>query len=840
MSESSAITPSQFTTFGDLLKFLRRRAGLSQTELSIGVGYSISQISRLENNERAPDPAAIAARFVSELDLEKEPAWVARLLELATRARDPGQSEAAPAEGETPPHNLPLQLTSFIGREREVQDIKDLLLERSSHADTVRLLTLTGPGGSGKTRLALRAASEVLVEFSDGVFFISLAAISDPTLVLPTVMQTLDVIRIGNQTPLDALKEHLRGKQVLLVLDNFEQVLDAAPLLTALLWSVPALKLLVTSRVILHLSGEREYLVPPLPVPDLTSPSLDVLVRNEAVALFVQRARAVRQDFQLTPANASAVAEICVRLDGLPLAIELAAARSKVLAPDAMLSRLSSRLGLLTGGARDLPARQQTLRNTIDWSYHLLPLAEKTLFARLGVFVGGWILDAAERVCNAGGDLSGDMVHRLDALLDHNLIRQHITSAGAVRFGMLETLREYALEQLAASGELETLRQQHADYYLALVEVALPTNFGDYLTPNSRQRIEEEQDNLWAALAWSQGTSGKAQMALRLAEISEVISNYSEERSLLERVLAYADAEGGYDSHTRARVLNKLGNSQAWIGDYAGGELRFAESLALFQELGDRVWTAATLERWGWVARERGETSIARHRLEQALALAHGLNDNTLLFVATNTLAETMTMQGDTVAARRILNEILPIEREVGERWSLGWTLNHLGHVAQIEGEYAQATRLHAESLLLFHDVNEPSFGVVEALHCLGETALAQGDAALAAKHLKESLKVAQKAGFSICMVWCLAGLAGVAVLNQEPERAALLWGAAEALRHRIGAREGPATHATHERLMTQAHEQLGDATFEAALAEGRELKREEAIAYAMQGIGKE
>ena len=408
-------------------------------------------------------------------------------------------------------HNLPIQLTTFIGRERDLAAVKLLLA-------STRLLTLTGVGGTGKTRLALQVATELLGEFGDGVFFVNLAPIPNPDLVALTIAQTLAVSVLSEQLLLERLKDHLRDKHMLLVLDNFEHLLEAAPQLTTLLAVAPGLTLLVTSRVVLHLSGEQELPVPPLAVPDLQQlPGVETLSQVAAVALFIQRAQAAQPDFQMTETTAPAVAEICVRLDGLPLAIELAAARSKVLQPAALLARLSSRLGLLTGGARDLPARQQTLRSTIEWSYRLLAAEEQVLFVRLGVFAGGWTLEAAEPVCNAAGDLPFDMLDGLQALLDHSLLTREVWSEGTPRFSMLETIGEYARERLEASGEAQAIRRQHAAYFLALAEAGVPPTGWQFPEPARLDQIAMEHDNLRAAMTWAQSAVGDPELGLRLA-----------------------------------------------------------------------------------------------------------------------------------------------------------------------------------------------------------------------------------------------------------------------------------------------------------------------------------
>src|SRR5215207_8989962 len=395
-------------------------------------------------------------------------------------------------------NNLPAQPTPLVGRERELEEALALL--RASH---VRLLTFTGPGGTGKTRLGLQAAAELTDEFEDGVFFVALAAIADPTLVAPAITRTLGLAESGNQTAEELLEGYLRDRQVLLVLDNFEQVLESASLLDALLSAAPGLKVLATSRTALRLYGEHEFPVPPLSLPDIASlPPVEHLTRYEAVRLFVDRARAIRPDFSLTEENAPAVIEICSRLDGLPLAIELAAARIKLLPPQAMLSRLGNRLKLLTGGARNLPERQRTLRNAIAWSHEMLDEGEKTLFARLAVFSGGSTLEAIEAVCDAEGDLPVDALDGVSSLLDKSLLRQEEGLEGEPRFAMLETIREYAREELEESGDAEEVKRAHAEYFLALAEEADPELKGpgqlEWL-----QRLETEHDNMRAAFTWA-------------------------------------------------------------------------------------------------------------------------------------------------------------------------------------------------------------------------------------------------------------------------------------------------------------------------------------------------
>src|SRR3712207_5734721 len=395
-------------------------------------------------------------------------------------------------------NNLPLQPTPLIGREKEVAEV----CERLSRSE-VRLLTLTGAGGTGKTRLGLHAAAELTGEFEDGVFFVSLAAIRDPQLVVPAVARMLGVKEAGGQPLLESLEYYLDEKHILLMVDNFEQVLEAAPMVTELLSTAPNLKVLATSRIPLRLYGEHEYSVPPLALPDpRRSPSVERLTQYEAVRLFVERAQAAKADFSETNENAPAVAEICYRLDGLPLAIELAAARIKVLSPQKMLERLGNRLKLLTGGARDLPERQRTLRSTIEWSYGLLGEGEKVFFARLSVFAGGRTLEAIEAICDAESDLPVDVLDGLGSLVDKNLLKQEEGVGREPRFVMLETIHEYAREKLQESEEGEDIRRLHAEYFLALAEEADPGLEEGAQQAVWVERLEEEHDNIRAALSW--------------------------------------------------------------------------------------------------------------------------------------------------------------------------------------------------------------------------------------------------------------------------------------------------------------------------------------------------
>ncbi len=498
----SAIQPEQFATFGQLLRFLRQRAGLTQRELSIAVGYSESQISRLEKNQRAPDQAILAARFVPALHLGQERGWTARLLTLAA-APQPAAPPDQPAKHATAapptPHNLPIQLTSFIGRAPEIAEVKDRLTE-------ARLVTLTGSGGCGKTRLALQVAGDLLSDYPDGVWwleFAPLSSLSDPGLIPQVLAAALGVREELGQPLLTTATEFLRPRRALLILDNCEHLIDAcAHLAEALLRAGPHLRLLATSREALGVPGETAQRVPSLAGPDPGQPpDLARLARWDAVRLFVERAALAQPQFTLTAENAPAVAQICQRLDGIPLALELAATRVKALAVEQIAARLDDSFHLLTGGSRTALPRQQTLRATMDWSHSLLTEPERRLFRRLAVFSGTWSLEAAEAVCAGAGLEAAAILDTLTRLIDKSLVQAE-ELAGEMRYSRLETVRQYAREKLVAAQEHEPYLDQHLNFYLQQVQEAEPWLDAGQQT-EWYTRLEIDQDNLRAALEWA-------------------------------------------------------------------------------------------------------------------------------------------------------------------------------------------------------------------------------------------------------------------------------------------------------------------------------------------------
>jgi len=622
---------------------------------------------------------------------------------------------------------------------------------------------------------------------------------------------------------------------VLLVLDNFEQVIAAAPLIAELLAACPQLTALVTSREALRLSGERVYPVPPLGLANPRAlPPLDALARYAAVELFVQRAQAIKPDFQLTTENASAIAEICNRLDGLPLAIELAAVRIKLLSPPAMLARLERRLDFLTGGARDLPARQQTLRGAIAWSYDLLDEAEQRLFRGLSVFVGGCTLESVEAVVleASGGGLGLDQV---GSLADKSLLRYVEGADGEPRFVMLGVLREFGLEALRSSGEHDSLRERHARYFLALAEQ----------TDSSLERagqaqwidhMEQEHDNLRAALEWSQVAPGQEEVCWRLASALglfwEARGYFSEGRQRLSGLLASPAAQGR--TAARARLLARAAELAYRQSDFSATIELAAQSLSIWRELGDQPGIASALLKLGNAATEGGDYAAATGLLEEALTIWRDLGDRHGTARALISSAWTALRSGNDQLAKARMQSALAISRELGDARSMGFELAGLGEVALRAGDYDRATALLEESLALRRQLGN-KWGVGVSLGTLGWAALRAGDWGRAVARLSESLDVRQEIGDKGGCAWCLERLAEVALARGQPDKAARLLAAAYALRDTIGSVIDPVDLPEHERTLGVLRAQLGEEGFADCWTEGRALSLEQAVASALE-----
>jgi predicted ATPase/class 3 adenylate cyclase len=720
------------------------------------------------------------------------------------------------------PNNLPTQATPLLGRERELELARERLLRQD-----VRLLTLVGPGGTGKTRLGLQLAADLSDRFEDGVFFVALAPISDPDLVPSTIAQTMGVRDGGGRPVLDGLREYLREKQVLLLLDNFEQILAAAPVVSELLNGAPRAKILVTSRSALQVRGEHEYAVPPLALPDARSPATPaVLSQYSAVSLFIERAAAIKPDFAVTNENAPAVAEICHRLDGLPLAIELAAARIRFLSPQAILARLERRLPLLTGGARDLPARQQTLRSAIAWSYDLLTTEEQALFRRLAIFVGGCPFEAAEAVCNADGSLGIDVLDGIGSLVAQSLLKE-IGSENEPRFGMLETIREYGLEMLEAAGEATTVQERHAAHYLALA-IASPN------VPEGFDRLEQDHDNLRAALQWLT-ERGDTERALRLAaELNGMwgIHGYlTEGRDRLARALALPEAQARAD--TRASALNAAGRLAFNQGDYAVAQGYWERSLVLRREIGDAGRVADTLSNLGHLARERGDYATARRLITESLEISRaegGIGGGRRL----DHLGLVVLQQGDYATARSLFQQALDIASETQDEFGVMWAVARLGHVAHAEGNLAEARACYEQSLPTQRRWDDKR-AIASMLRNLAMVDVDEGQFAAAWRRFEESAALVRLLHDLSGTAQLLDGLAGLAAVQAQPVRALRLAGAAAGFRETLGKSHPRNLRDWIEHKLAPARESLGAGAAAAAWVEGHAMGLEGAMAYALE-----
>ena len=728
-------------------------------------------------------------------------------------------------------NNLPQQLTSFVGRTRELAEIKSQL-ERS------RLLTLTGSGGTGKTRLSLQVVAEVLEQFPGGVWLVELAPLTDPNLVPQLVAHVLNVNEVPGEPLTKTLVAALKERQLLLVLDNGEHVLDAcAKLVDSLMRDCPKVRILLSSREPLGIAGESTYRVPSLSLPSRKAEyTPETLIQFEAVNLFVERAILIKPDFTITKNNVTTLVQVCHQLDGIPLAIELAAARIRSMPIEQLATRLEDRFRILTGGSRTALPRQQTLRALIDWSYDLLEENQKALLCRLSVFVGGCTLESVEAVCCGEGIDSWEVLELLTALCDKSLVVYEEVE-GEARYRLLETIRQYARDRLLERGASEGFRDQHLAYYLALVEEA------ELHLRGAKQkvwldRLDRERDNLRAALEWSITSSRGIESALRFSSavwLFWLTRGYlTEGWELLARVRALRTLTAG-DAALRARVLGGAGSLAYALCDYVSAKALYEESLAIRREVNDRVGIANALGNLAMVLLRFSDTIPAAKALyEESIAIRRELGDRAGIASSLEGLANLAAWQGDFTEARVMLEEVLPFLREIGHLGGIASSLNNLGMIAYAQYDFSSSRALHEESLALRRELGDRG-GLSLSLGNLGDVAVAEGNYTSARALFDESLAIRCDLGDRRGIFMLLYGYAALATALEAPLTAARLWGAAQELFEEFGASLPTYKRERYLQPVALVRTTLGDATFDAAWTEGRALTMEQAIELALE-----
>jgi predicted ATPase/DNA-binding CsgD family transcriptional regulator/DNA-binding XRE family transcriptional regulator len=856
-------------TFGTWLKQRRKALDLTRESLADRVGCSWETIRKIEDGARRPSlqMAELLAEHLA-VPSEERVAFV----QFARAAGDeytPVFTFSGPQRAARPvptsPNNLPTERTPFVGRE-DVAEVAGLLSRRET-----RLLTLTGPAGIGKTRLSLEVAGRMLASFPDGVFFVPLASVSDPALVAPAIAQTLGLKELPNQPITSSLLSFLRGRRMMLVLDNFEQVVAAGPIVAEISAEARHVKILVSSRECLHVQGEREYAVPPLSLPPRDARrDAEALSQYEAVQLFVQQASLARPGFRLDDDNAPVVAEICRKVDGIPLAIELAAARVKILSPAALLARLDQRLQVLTGGAHDLPTRQQTLRSAIDWSYDGLEEQEKVLFARLGVFAGGATLHAVEQVVGPIGGMQSDFLDCITSLIDKSLVKQREEVDGEIRFYMLETIREYALERLAESGEAEDISLKHAEYYLRLAEEAETHLQGAYRA-EWLARLARDLDNLRAVLDWCVSRGGDCEIAARVAGALDEFWHYGgrmrEGRKWLVGVLApgsgvtgrtpgrakalYAAGKlaalYGSDMPTAATLLEEsatiwresgarreLAYAVSWLGvvrcimgDRAGLEY-LTEALGTFRELDDKAGMALALETLADAGLALGDDSRGSSLYEESLALYREIGNTMRVAEMLSQIARMAMYNGDYTRARARFEEVLEMERESNDKWRIAHLLRGLGDLAHLEDDFEQAEQLYTEALGYYRDVGDELRAAALA-RSLGHTAQHQGNLDRAQSLFVESLNSYMTGRHYMGAVLSLSGITGVLAARGQLRWAAYVLGIGDALHTIVRVRAPTLGLTEYDRNRAAVQAALTAKELEEEYGRGRSLSQEEA-----------
>jgi predicted ATPase len=743
------------------------------------------------------------------------------------------QPEPIVGRKEIPRHNLPAQVTSFIGREKEIGEVRDILAQ-----DDVRLLTLTGPGGTGKTRLAMQVAADQADRFENGVFFVPLAEATESDLVVSKIAQALDIREGGSLSLLESLVGYLQEKQILLFLDNFEQVLVAAPVVAELLKASGKLNVLATSRALLNLSGEVEYPVPPLELPEsLPDQGVERLFRTEAVEMFIDRARAANPSFVSDSENVGILAEICQRLDGLPLAIELAAARVKMLTPEMILDLLSSRLALLVGGPRDLPERQQALRSTLEWSINLLAEDAKLLFARLGVFVGGFTLEAANAVCakEREGDEELDVFEGVSALLNNSLLRMDDVPLIGPRFRMLETIREYALEQLAACGESDLLQERHAQYYGEKI-IHLGSKNATAEAEYWLDWAGVEHDNLRATLSWS--LSDPMGHALSPWLLSSMLWFWYRRGFLIEgrewcRRLLNSPA---VDASVTAKGLALFSNGAMamWQGDLKNALSFIGDAVDMVRRAEDPLSIATVLLFSGTALVNHGEDEKAIPQLRESLSLFKQMDLPWYQAITLVHMGNAALGMDNPSEAKAYLEQAHEIGRKVGEKWLLSLVLNNYGEVARVKGDYLLARDFYEESESLLREMGDKG-DLARLVHNLGYIDLHMGNLEKAEKQIHESMAMFRKLSNQRGLSECLASLAGLCIERGRERRATTLLGAAGALLSATGGVWWPADRVEVERNLQVLWDNLEEEEYTEAWSQGQGMTLDEAIDYAVE-----